>query len=819
MPPLRPFKALVSAFSSKVCCLPAFVMVLLTALSTSLVLPEYASAQSGSLMRNAPKEVKVERIKTEGNATVDRSLIINSVQIREGESYLQPELRQKVAASVKSLFKLDLFADVKVFSEEPDTLDGLVITFVLQELPILGRYELKGQDKLKLDDLKDGMDLLEGQPFSKADVERNRLKLVSLYHEKGYLLAEVKAVESEDKESGRRIVTYEIEEGRKVYVRYITFTGNDHMKDKQLRKALNTKEERWWRSGEYKEDEFRLGLDTLVQFYQQQGYLDAAIKSEKITYTADKKALDIRIDVSEGRRYYFKSAVFVHNNIVEDGALKAQVLFDSGEVFDRKKYEMMKFQVMSVYREEGYLFAQIDDRFTYQDSLVDVTFRVREGNLAHINLVDIRGNTKTKDKVIRREVKLFPGDIYRQSLMMRSQRDIMQLAFFDNVEPDIEPVQGGETGEVNLVMKVVEKQSGTGQFSAGAAYSQNDGIVGTLGLQIPNLFGNGQRLDANLEAGPNKQLYSLGFTEPWFLDRPTLVGGSLFYSKQNSVTGYEREYTRWGARTNLGQRLTWPDDYFTVRGSYNISWNDNGQRLGDQNLIIPSGLESSVMLTLTRDDKNLPFFPSDGSRYRFNYSLVGGYLGGDFDYSEYVMEVNWWFPVFGKLVLGVESEFGIIDGTNIQGQSLYQMGGVLGYQGKLRGYGPGTIAANRIARSYFSAVTELTYPVVENTFYLLGFFDMGNAFGSMTKWDPNRPYGYYNPINKNAAGNPFAEIDFSDLRKDFGFGFRLVVPMVAPFGMGFDFGWPLDPIENYDGSRSIKTGRGPEVNFVIEQGF
>jgi outer membrane protein insertion porin family len=785
----------------------------------SLALPGAIFAQSGSLMRNAPKETKVERIKTEGNVTIDRSLIINSVQIKEGDTYLQPELRQRVAASVKALYKLDLFADVKVFSEEPDSLDGLVITFSVQELPILGRYELKGQDDLKLDDLKDVMDLLEGQPFSKADVERNRLKLIGLYHGKGYLLAEIKATDEEDKESGRRVITYDIKEGRKVYVRYITFTGNDHMKDKELRKALNTKEERWWRSGEYKEDEFRLGLDTLMQYYQQQGYLDAAVKGEKIAYTSDKKAMDIRIDVSEGRRYYFQKAVFVHNNIVEDGALKAQVLFDSGEVFDRKKYEMMKFQVLSVYREEGYLFAQIEDRFTYQDSLVEVTFRIRESNLAHIHLVDIRGNTKTKDKVIRREVKLFPGDIFRQSLLMRSQRDIMQLAFFDNVEPDIERVQDGDGGEVNLVMKVAEKQAGTGQFSAGAAYSQNDGIVGTLGLQIPNLFGNGQRLDANLEAGPNKQLYSLGFTEPWFLDRPTLVGGSLFYSKQHAISGYEREYTRWGARTNLGQRLTWPDDYFTVRGSYNISWNDNGQRLSGNNLVIPSGLESSLGFTVVRDDKNLPFFPSDGSRYSFNYNLVGGYLGGDFDYREYVASVNWWFPMLGKLVLGVQSEFGLIDGQNIQGQSLYQMGGVLGYQGKLRGYGPGTIAANRVARSYFSAVTELTYPVVENTFYMLGFFDMGNAFGSMTKWDPRLTYGYYNPIDNGSAGNPFSEIDFSDLRKDFGFGFRLVVPMVAPFGMGFDFGWPLDLVENYDGSRSKKTGRGPEVNFVIEQGF
>ncbi len=797
----------------------ANLLTLPVLLAAALVLPSAALAQSGSLMRNAPKDVKVERIQTEGNKTVDRSLIVNSLLFREGETYLLPELRQKVSGSVKALNKLDLFSDVRVFSETPDSLDGVVLTVTVTELPTLARYELHGQDHLKKDDLKDALDLLEGQPFSHADVERNRLKMVNLYHSKGYLRVEIKTREEEEKVSGRFIAHFDIEEGNKVYVRYITFQGNEHLNDKDLRKILKTKEERWWRSGDYVEDDYRLGLDTLLDYYREEGYLDAAVKGEKITYTDDKKAMDIKVQVEEGRRYYFRQAIFVHNNIVDDGALKSQVILDSGDVFNRKKYDLMKFQVLSLYREEGYLFCDIDDRFAYHDSLVDVTFRIKENSIAHIHLVDIRGNTKTKDKVLRREIKLFPGDIFRQSLLMRSQRDIMQLAFFDNVEPDIERVQEGDGSDINLVMKVSEKESGTGQFSAGAAYSQRDDFVGTLGLQIPNFLGNGQRVDANIEAGTQKQLYSLGFTEPWLLDRPTLVGGSIFYNRQVASMNYENDYTKWGGRVNLGQRLTWPDDYFTVRGSYNLTWNDNGQRINGNHLIIPSGLESSIMLTLVRDDKNLPFFPSEGSRYSFSYSLVGGYLGGDFDYREYTTKINWWFPTLGKLVLGLESEFGLLDGQNIQSYSLYQMGGVLGYQGKLRGYSPGSIAANRVARSYFSAVTELTYPVVENTFYLLGFFDMGNAFGNLPKWDPRGGYPNFNPIEKKGVANPLSEIDFSDLRKDIGFGFRLVVPMVAPFGMGFDFGWPLDLTENPDGSRSQKIGKSPEYNFVIEQGF
>lgn len=778
--------------------------------------------QAPSLYRSPVKEIKLEKIILEGNRTIDRSLILNTLQVREGEEYLPPVLRQRVQASVNALHKLGLFSDIKVDMESPDSSEGINLIVTLAELPTLARAEIEGNKKIKKDDIKEAMDLLDGQVYSRSAVERNRQKILDLYHDKGYLLAEVEAKEGTEESTGRKTVTYGIKEGKKVRVRYISFEGNRHVADNKLRKRLGTKEDRWWRDGEYKDDEFRLGLDTLVDYYRELGYLDAAIKGEKLDYTGDKKHMDIRVSVNEGRLYRFGKASFVHNNIVEEPALHAQVILDSGEVFNMKKYQASKFQVQSVFREEGYLFMEMEDRFAYRDdSIVDVTFNIREKSIAHIHLVDIRGNTKTKDKVIRREVKLFPGDIFRQSMVMRSQRDIMQLAFFDNVEPDIEVVQEeGERGDVNLVLKVSEKQSGTGTVSAGLAYSQKDALVGTIGLQIPNFLGNGQRADLNLEWGPRKQLGSIGFTEPWFLDSPTLVGGSIFYSFQEGLRESDNDYTRYGLRLNLGRRLTWPDDYFSVSSSYNLTKNDNGFTTTPEALIVPSGLESSVHLTLTRDDKNLPFFPSEGSRYRLTYSRVGGPLGGDFNYDQVETKVNYWFPTLGKLVLGVETEYGMLIGDQIQSYDLYQMGGVLGYQGKLRGYDPGSIGGGRIGRSFFSFATELTYPVVENTFYLLGFFDAGNVFGTTPKFDPDQGVGAYNPVSGANVPDPWEEIDFSDLRKDVGFGFRLVIPLVAPFGMGFDFGWPLDDLESFSDSRRFKkTGRAPQLNFVIEQGF
>ncbi|HEX2613176.1 MAG TPA: outer membrane protein assembly factor BamA, partial [Fibrobacteria bacterium] len=769
-------------------------------------------------LQSPSRPVRVADIRVEGNKTVDASLVLNALQLEKGESYAPAVLRNRIRGSVTALNRLNLFSDVRVEQEDALALDGVVLYVVVTELPVLGKVKYKGLKKLSESDFKSKIDLVEGQVFSPGTVEASRQKILAEYRDKGYLLATATASQEADKKTGEQVVTFTVDEGKKVVVRYITFDGNDHVADKLLRKRFPVKEDRWWRSGDYKEDEYRVALDTLLDYYRELGYLDASVTHDTVAYTADKRHLDIRIAVREGPRYYFQRANFSHNNIVPDEALRAQVVFDSGEVFNKKKYELMKYQVSSLYREEGYLFVELDDRLEFHDTLVEVTFNIRENGLAHINRVDVRGNTKTKDKVIRREIKLFPGDVYRQSLMLRSQRDIMQLAFFDNAEPDIERSTDGDGSDVNLIMKVTEKEAGTGTFSAGAAYSGRDGMVGTLGLQIPNFMGNGQRADASVEVGPYKQLYSVGFTEPWLFDTPTLVGGNLFYSKEISQYSFYNDYLRYGLRLTLGRRLNWPDDYFTIRSTYSFTYNDNGQARDPRYLIVASGIESSVNLTVVRDDKNLPFFPTDGSRYSLGWTRVGGWMGGDFNYSQWDGRVNWWFPVIQKLTLGVETQTGIILGDNVQSYALYQMGGLLGYQGKLRGYLPGTVGGGRIARSFLSFTTEFTYPVVENTFYMLAFFDAGNAFGKLKKYDESG-LGIYNPVPKDDAPNAWSEIDLSDLRRDIGFGFRVVVPMVAPFGMGFDFGWPLDDGEDYRGNRVKRVGRSPTVNFTIEQGF
>jgi outer membrane protein insertion porin family len=437
---------------------------------------------------------------------------------------------------------------------------------------------------------------------------------------------------------------------------------------------------------------------------------------------------------------------------------------------------------------------------------VDITFNVNEGKPAHIRRVSVTGNTTTADKVIRREINLFPGDVFRQSLMERSFRDIMQLNFFDNVKPDLR-VSGEQ--DVDLIFDVAERKAGTGQFSAGMSFNGSDGLMGNLSVSIPNFslkpfgIGGGQKVDAQIDFGAYTKRASFGFSEPWFQDKPTTLGGSVSWYQSEDLNRNVAKYQTYGVSAYVGTRLKWPDDFFYIQGNVGYNWIDQDHE--NAGLVRYSGREASVGLTITRDDKNLPMFPTDGSRYQLSVQRIGDIIPGstsisDFEYWNTEAKVKWWFPLPGGLSIGMENELGVLSGSQLKARSLYQMGGIMGYQGKLRGVEDGQVGRDLLGRSYFSTSTELIYTVAPGSFYLIPFFfDAGNVFG------PKLTAAY-----KSASQLPssWSEIDLGNLEKDVGAGFRVVVPMMGI--LGFDFGFPL--------GQTIST-KDMKSKFVITQGF
>ncbi len=912
-------------------------------------------------------ENSIKEIIVQNNQFIDENLILKRISVYPGQSYHPVILKDKIKASVKSLYDTGLFSNIDVQIEYSETQNETSFIFTVEEHPQLNTYSYTGNDELSEEDIDILITLVNGQVISPSDIERTRQRIISRYKEEGFLLAEVIIRKSKDSESGKIDITFEINEGDKVVVDAIVIHGNEYVHSSDITENLASEIDNWWGEGEYKEESFEADKDSILAVYRSKGFLDAEVVKKEIVYIQDpsyrfyigqaikqgftseqliesvlkelnnesspfytaartaiirsnhyyrhtrrsiseenqavlmpdfeteeeiitllnriimlsevrnefikrvyskgsnseidslqalesttedqekriarltleslfplmpydelttSSNLSLNFTVREGRQYYTGNFTFIGNNIYSTEVLESQLTLDTGAVFDNSKYQMLLYNLQSIYREEGYLFVQILDKKSYRDSVVDISFEITEGLPAHIHKVLIKNNTTTKDKVLRREIKLFPGDTYRQSLMERSIRDIMQLNYFDNVMPDIKI---RENQEVDLVFLAQEREAGTGQFSAGVAYSQRDNFMGTLGLSIPNCcIGDGQQASLNVEYGKQKQNYTVGFTEPWFLDRPITLGGSVNYTWYDSQYN-SKEILRYGGRVFLGTRLTWPDDYFYIQGD--LSWQMNQQGENDENsALLKSGSESAVGMTLTRDDKNLPRFPTEGSRYSVSVEKVfqTGIISDLFDYDGEPMRefsylktdftIKWWFPLGLDFALGIDNQFGIISGDVLQNRSRYQMGGMLGYQGKLRGYKPGSIGINRLGRAFVSFVSEITYPIAENTFYALAFFDAGNVYGEeLYETQPGSSTALRERLitkEEIQSNSPLQDVTPQSLKKDFGFGFRIVVPMLGI--IGFDFGWPLDDGEQFGGP---DTSRQMQTNFVISQGF
>ena len=464
--------------------------------------------------------------------------------------------------------------------------------------------------------------MIQGEPLNNALVEEIKQNILAQYREEGFLFATV-TTKQEYNESNEVLLSFFIDENKPVKVRSIRFTGNENAKESRLQRVLPTKEKSsfFGIGGEFKEQSLETNLDTLELYYQTLGYLNAEVQDYRIEYAQNSRLVDLEIDILEGQRFYIGDVNIIHNDILSNQQVVSRFQLEKGDVADQSKIAISKFEMETLFRDFGYLFVRVREERVFRDSILDLTYYVEEGNLAYINKVHIRGNTKTRDKVVRRVTRIYPGDVFSQSKILRSHREITQLNYFDVVEPNYEPVNNSL---VDVVFNVKEREKGTGTFSAGASFSQFDGLVGNLGLQIANLFGRGQRVEANLERGAVRQLYSFGFTEPWLFDTPTSVGGSIFwralenvaFSNTTTTTGFNPTgnfaQRSFGATFNLGRRLTWPDDFFSIFGTYSFIVNRNGTQRDPRLLLLQSGLESSLQVNIVRDDKDLPVFATKG---------------------------------------------------------------------------------------------------------------------------------------------------------------------------------------------------------------
>jgi outer membrane protein insertion porin family len=592
---------------------------------------------------------------------------------------------------------------------------------------------------------------------------------------------------------GEVILSFDIDEGRKVKIKKIYVEGSQAFKESKIRKQMENKQDSWWRGGEFDPDQYEEDKEAIIEFYKKKGYIDAQIVSDSVWYGPDKKNLFIRINLTEGQKYKFGEVSWEGNKLFPSDKLQKLVRFKQGDVYSQKKYEETLGDIYFLYQEDGYLYTQVEDKTSTRGDVVNVTYNITEGVPANVRYVDIRGNTKTKERVIRRELSLVPGQRFRRSLLMRSLRDVNYLNYFSNVEPDYEVLPNGD---IDLIIKVEEKP--TGQIMFGAGYSARDKLIGNIGLGIPNFRGNGQNLSLNWDFGKRRQTIELSFTEPWFRGTPTSVGIDVYQINQKWYDDFAEEKKGFGLR--LGRRLSWPDDYFRVYWRYRweqIAYDDfdplgfvydtEGQVTDTvyhflRDLDWPRN-SATTSLTIVRDSRDLPQFATTGSVLSWRTLLGAKYLGGDFSYHKHIFEASHFQKLFWNFVLATHLKAGVLDGRDKDSPGVFTerfSPGGADPDGMIRGYPDGTVGPIDSSktllrgRSVLVYNVELQYPVVEQQIYLLAFADAGNA------WLSGR------------AMRPFALEHKSDrdLFRSLGLGVRLMIPGMGI--IGFDFGYGFD---------------------------
>ncbi|OGC77158.1 MAG: outer membrane protein assembly factor BamA [candidate division Zixibacteria bacterium RBG_16_50_21] len=714
-------------------------------------------------------------IEVEGNLTADKNLIKSVSGLQEG----QVMDFETVQNGIRSVYSLRLFSDLRIVAQEAGDKVNLIIQ--VKEHPRIRQIVVEGNKKIKKDKIGEVLSIKQGELASPSQVQNGLNDILELYHEKGYPLVEV-ATDPVPHESGELILKYKIVEGPKVKLGKVLITGNRVYNLSKLKGRLKLKIDNF-------EEKFQEGKQNLIDFYRDNGYADATMVAESTWYSPDKRFLNVWLAVNEGIQYKFGEVTFEGEKLFSQEALRSRLKFKIGEIYSQKKLEQSLQAISEMYFDQGHLYLQVKDQVKTTNDLIQVHLSLTEGVPAHVNLINIEGNTKTKEKVIRRELFLKPGDLFRRSILMRSLRNVMVLNFFSNVTPDYEVL---DNGDVNLTLKIEEKP--TGQISFGAGYSERDKLVGTITLGIPNLFGNGQSADLNWDFGKRRNSFSISYTDPWFRDTPTTVGFDLYSLDQRWYSDFTER--RQGVGFRAGKRLTWPDNYFRVLGRYRIerilyhsfsdaylqrSIEDSLNQVLTLNEIDWPQITSAVDFTVLRDSRDLSQFATRGSVASFNSEFSGGFLGGDWNYVKEIVELKKYLRLVGKLVLFGRAKVGMIDSwkddveINIPYSERFSPGGV-DPDGIIRGYPDGLVGPRSAngellrGRSVLVYNLELQFPVVEQQLYGILFADAGNAW---------------------LTGKSIHPLDFKgSLNKSLGFGIRLQVPMLGM--IGFDYGYGFD---------------------------
>jgi outer membrane protein insertion porin family len=752
-----------------------------------------------------PPRIEKMEIRHVGPPATSDDLIRANVHVKVGDPYN----RLSVDEDVRTLYSTGYFFNVRV-AEERTTDGGYSLTYVVQGKPRLTEIQFVGNKKYSRSKLLKKISSKVGEPLDERKLFSDTQEILKYYQKAGLQKTQVKYTPNIDENAGRGSVTFEITESPKVKIDRVDFAGAQAFPQKKLRKTIKTR--RHWMfswltgSGVLKDDQFEDDKEKLGEFYRNAGYIDFELKDVKFV-PVKPKWMDIRFEVSEGRQYKVGAIEFKGNKLYTADQIMRGVVYQGkpirpemtvGKTFTPTGLTKDIEAIQDFYGARGYIDTRIVAIKTpnTERGTMDLVYEIEELDKSSVEKVEIKGNIKTKDRVIRRELAISPGEPFDMVRVKISKRRLEGLDYFERVETQGEPTD--VPNRKNLVIGVEEKN--TGNVTMGAGFSTVDSVIGFVELnqgnfdlfKPPYFMGGGQKFRIRAQVGTQRQDYLLTFIEPWFLQQRLALSVDLYHRRLDYLSDYYDERltgARLGLTRSLGSDFLIGGISYTVENVGMVNVSDYAKQF------IPApdigySLISKVGASLAYDTRNHAQMPDRGQRTEITSEVAGGPLGGDRDFYKIELHSSWYFKgLFEGHIIEVNGRTGVVDNYDDQGVPFFErwfLGGMYSLRGfKFRHVGPRDVAGGTLepigGNTYVFGSIEYSLPIIERLRFAV-FYDIGTI---------------------NSAAYNFSMSDYND---NWGVGLRINIPGLGP--LRFDYGLPITagPYNSHSGRFNFGVG-------------
>ena len=701
-----------------------------------------------------PQPIVVKDIHVEGNKRVQDAVILGRVKSAVGSTF-NPSL---LSEDIRAIFGLGFFDDVQVRVEDFE--GGVKLVYVVTERPFVRDVDFVGSKKADRETLQEKIDIKLGSVYNPVDVQRAVERLRDYYEDEGYFEIQITPTVEKFSDGDVRLV-FNIVEGRQITIDTIVFRGNKGLTDAQLKDAMETKERQYFiLRGKVQRQRLDTDIDRIIAVYNDNGYIQARVESTDVAIDRERARATITIVVVEGPQFKVGEVQITGVSLLPEREILRQIKFKSGDVFSVSKVRDSVQGILNLYSTIGRASADVNPKRDQPPgtNVINVTFEITEGPEVYVERINITGNVRSEDKILRRELPLHEGDLYTLQNKERARQRLVNLGYFENVTVTTQP--GSDKTKIVVNVDVVERA--TGIFSIGGGYSSVDSLVGTIDLAQRNFLGRGWEVAIRIRAGARTQQGTIGFTEPWLFDRPLSAGFDIYKSVRD-YTDYKYD------TTGLNLRLSHPfEEYWRWLLGYRLSRDDvssisafaSPEILSQQGITVTSALSGS----LTRDSRDVIAAPTKGAQTVLTLDFAG--LGGDSKFIKATALQTYFKSIWFDHIIGMRAEGGYGFGWANEPLPLFErffLGGPNSIRSfKYHGLSPKDDTGFKTGgTSEVLGNVEYIVPL-PFAFRVVAFFDIGQVFGFGTPFD-------ITDLRKAAGGGIRWQSPFGPIRVDYGF--------------------------------------------------